>query len=377
METPPSISVRSAPVSVGNTIRGITPTVRQTSRDVVNVIGRDFVTSAIGTGTASNWNLVAGFPVTPVAFASSALQTYTRIYSKFKFNKLRVIYVTSSATSSSGDILICYNENRTDPMINYNSATFLNVVLSDPSTMLGIQWENNIQPIALRRNTQPKLISTGLQNDLDDTAQGEVLMFSRTPGTDSPGYFLIDYDVTFYELGLNPRLTSLSLVKPLYTPAQFIIASGSVNGKQIASLSGTRFIGGNTSTCTALSSYATTGDIYKLVLAVSDAGYSAWTTATGTTPTTATLFQHIIDSNIVAFSIVDGFTCYIVCSTSNSCSFYPSYTAATAASNFLAAGQTYTSATYAETSGVPSAGVWLFGYVSYVGNARPSSLQSN
>lgn len=369
---PPPLTVSSAPVSLGATIRGIAP-ITSAGRDSMRVVGRDFVGSLTPTGTAPNWALVTGFPLNPNAFQSSILQSYCRIYSKFRFHRVRVIYVTSSATSANGDVLMTHVENRSDPHPRCAASTYLNNMLSDDNTILTVQWQNQSQDIRLV-SSEPKILALSAVPDLDETSQGEILVYSRTSGTDSPGYFLIDYDVTFYEMGLNPRSGSMPAPRMVYSPFSCYINSGvSVTPNYVFNFraDSVAWMGGTTISSLTSSSPAL-GEIFKISLNVVDAAYNSWTVASGTVPTTANIFTELASAVGTTMSLADGFTCYMLYSGFDKCTLHPTYTAAQTASNPFVASSTYTTTT--PSPGV--SGIWLFGMASSVGFTRASSLQS-
>lgn len=368
----PPLSVASAPVSLGATVRGITPIVTQGGKDMVRVVGRDFVGALTATGTAANWTLVTGFPLNPNSFQSSILQSYCRIYSKFRFTRIRVLYVTSSATSANGDILVTYVENRSDPHPRCASTSFLNNMLSDESTILSVQWQNQSQDIKLVNNGT-KTLALSAQPDLDETSQGEILVYSRTSGTDSPGYFLIDYDVSFYEMGLNPRSGSMPAPRMLYTPfTAYLPASLTVVDAPVTlRADAIGWVGGTTITSLATNG-AVVGEVFKLSFIVTDGAYGNWTVTTGTKPTSANLLTELQGGSGTTLTITDGFTCYMQYAAVDKCTLYATYTGAMTNANPFVHQTAYTPATP-----VPgSTGVWVYGMCSSVGFSRANSLQS-
>lgn len=81
-------SITTAPVSIGNSVRGTKPRVRQTS-DGARIVGRDFAFALSGTGSAvTNWEVIGGMPLTPCVLPSSVLRNYCQMFQKFKVNRL-------------------------------------------------------------------------------------------------------------------------------------------------------------------------------------------------------------------------------------------------------------------------------------------------
>jgi hypothetical protein len=368
-------TINTAPVAIGNSMRGATPTVLRTGNDSVRLIGRDFAQTAYNSGSATNWLPVAGFPLTPNCFVSSVLRNYCQMYNKFKFNKLRLHYITSSPTSSSGDILFQVNANRTDPAPNWTGANFLPYALSKPETIIGPQWTNHTMEIVPKGPA--RTLDLGQNIDTDYQAQGEVFLFSKTSSTDSPGYLMIDYDVSFFEQSINPKQGLLPNPLLLYQPIQLVWTTTALtaNTTQPTPTVGTRGPGSSAITAITSSTSYKSGDIYKFVVDLTNTNMSAYTVSAGSVPTASTLFTESANAVNTALTLADGYTMYIVIYSSSSITFHATFAQALTASQRLISGVTATPNSYAETATVPSAGVWLMGYTSYVGSINPASLQ--
>lgn len=203
----------SAPVNIGTTIRSV-PSVTKMGRDSVTVTGRDFVGTLMGVSTTYNsWVLSGGFPVSPYAFTASALKGYFLTYQVFKVRRLCLHYISSSPTSSSGDILMLHHSNRGGPYVDHTSSNFMSYALSTPSAVLGPQWLN--KSVEVVDSDTYGWMETDLFNaeDVSHQAAGEVLVYTKntTNGVqaDSPGYILIDYQVEFAKKMVNPRSVTL------------------------------------------------------------------------------------------------------------------------------------------------------------------------
>jgi hypothetical protein len=368
-------TINTAPVAIGNSMRGVKAQVVQSSADQVRLVGRDFAQTAYNSGTVTNWLPVAGFPLTPNCFVSSTLRNYCQMYNKFKFNRVRLHYITSSPTSSSGDVLFQVNANRDDPIPNWTGANFLPYALSKPETIIGPQWTNHTMEITPKGPA--RTLDLGQNTDLDYQAQGEVFLYSKTASTDSPGYLLIDYDVTFYEQSINPKLSILPNPLLLWQTVQFVFPTTAltVNVTTVKTNSGTRGSGGTVVPATTSSSSWKAGDLFKFAFDVTNTNYAAMTVSAGAAPTAATMFVENISGLNKAITLVDGYTCYVLVVSSTDIRFFGSIAQALTISQSWVAGVTMTPNTYGETAGVPSAGCWIQGSMSYVGSVNPDSMQ--
>ena len=300
----PVSQINTAPVSVGNSVRGSRPRITQTTNGA-RVVGRDFAFALSSSAAAvTGWELIGGMPITPCALPSSVLRNYCQMFQKFKVNKIIAHYITSSPTSQAGDVLFYYERDRLAPMMDYSSSNFLPYVLSDPNTLIGPQWTNHSALVAPTPDWKSTLYAN--QTDINEDAAGSLFMFSKTNAANSPGYFLIDYDISFKELAVNPRAGALPIARAQSSfvcfTAPATTTQGTSDGYTIASGKTIANVTSANPTGHAL------GDIYKVRFQVTASTQvnAAWT-GTGTTPTTANLFQY---PDATAITIDDGFTCY-------------------------------------------------------------------
>lgn len=372
-------TVTTAPVAIGNSMKGFKAQVVQTGTDMVRVVGRDFAVTAASTGTVTGWTLDAIVPLTPAAFVSSVLRSYAQIYNKFKFNIVGLHYITSSSTATNGDVLFQVNANRTDPCANWTTTTFLPYALSKEETIIGPQWTNHscvIRPRGPTRSLVP-----GQNNDLDYQCQGEMQLYSKTSSTESPGYLLIDYDITFYEMSINPKAGLIPNPLIMGTPAQLIFpASGvSVTTPPVFTVTGTTFVGGTSITALSSQTGIHVGDVFKVIIDATNSNSAAWTFSAGSA-TLATVFSLRSGGTTgvtETFTLTDGFTCYGVYVSSTNFQLYADVTDAFVGgtAGLIDAGGTYTPNAYVDNSHSPNAGAWLYAWVSWVGSTNPAYLQ--
>jgi len=300
----PVSTVSTAPVAIGNSIRGSVPKVVNLS-DGVRVIGRDFAFAPGATASSiTNWQLIGGMPVSPCVLPSSILRSYVQTYAYFKFNRLAFHYITSSPTSQAGDVLFYYERDRKAPCCDWTNSSFLPYVLSDDLTIIGPQWTNHtamIKPVSTWKTT-----NFAMNADLDEDSLGTIMMFSKTNATNSPGYILVDYDVSFKSLSVNPRAGSLLIARGQMNPISFGLSATAVTaGSNTDTGLSVRGVGLDNA-ATAMPNGAASGDVYKVTI-------SATASTTLNTFTACTLSNLVVGPNAVDVAIVidDGFTAYI------------------------------------------------------------------
>jgi hypothetical protein len=308
----PVSQINTAPVSVGNSVRGSKPRVSQ-SIDGARIVGRDFAFALSASASAvTGWEVIGGMPLTPCAFPSSILRNYCQMFAKFKVNKCLVHYITSSPTSQAGDILFYYERDRLAPFPDYSNSSFLPFVLSDDHTIIGPQWTNHTMSI----KPVPEWKSTlyGNQTDINEDAAGSFFLFSKTNAANSPGYLLIDYDISFREMAVNPRAGTLPIARSQSTFVALDPGSTSTTGN---APTWNLTIGKNIANVTStVPTGWVLGDIYKTVLQVtaSQQVNTTWS-GVGTTPNSTNLIRYADD---LAITIDDGFTCYLLATTTTS-----------------------------------------------------------
>jgi len=331
--------INTAPVSVGNSVRGSKPRITQ-STNGARVVGRDFAFALSSSAAAiTNFELIGGMPLTPCALPSSVLRNYCQMFQKFKVNKIVVHYITSSPTSQAGDILFYYERDSNSPMMDYSSSSFLPFVLSDPHTVIGPQWTNH--SMLVNPTSEWKTTLYGNQSDLNEDKAGTLFMFSKTNAANSPGYVLIDYDISFRELSINPRAGTLPVAR---AQSSFICLTNTSTTTLGGSISFQTTVGKNIANVTsAMPTGCIEGDIYKVVFQItaSTAVNAAWS---GTpAPTTTNLLRYAEDRTL---TLDDGFTCYaLVLNSANVVNLYPTLEDAITTSRAIESGVASTSPT--------------------------------
>ncbi len=310
-----------APVSMGNTVRSVRQQITPT-KDGVRIVGRDYVQTVGGiASTINNWCLVGGTSLSPVALNASGLRGFFQSYERYKWNKSCVHYITSSPTSTSGDILLVYHANHGGPKVNHLSNNFLSYALSTDSALIGPQWTNHSVEII---RGQHEWRGTDILNaeDVEHQADGELLVYAKNTtnagSADPPGYVLIDYDISFSRRMLNPRVQTIpsALFKWFPTGLSF---SGLITQYDavVINTGTTSTYSGATGT---LPPNTAVGDVFQIVLdfqapptvfgGTLTAGSEAtmWVTNAASSGNLATT-----TINVIAYPVTTGATLYGVC----------------------------------------------------------------
>lgn len=337
----------SAPVSIGNTIRSVKQIVKP-SMDGVTIVGRDYVMAIGGTSTTYNgWCLQGGMGLSPIALNASGLRGFFQTYEKYKWLRCNAHYITSSPTSLAGDILLVYHSNHGGPKVDHSSSNFLSYALSTQSALIGPQWVNHSVSIIEGKR---EWYDTDVLNceDVEHQADGELLVYTKntTNGSspDSPGYLLIDYEISFSRRMLNPRVQTLPSSLFKWYPASFNANTGTGQFTVVS--------GGWTSANT----YAGTAGIAPTGVSNGDIFQAVFDTTNVVNPSSMNLASmwcyglaasgdaSTSTYNYNAYPLTNGCTLYIVASGSNF-NISPSYEAALAGQSMRWNVNTYTQLT--------------------------------
>lgn len=348
-------TINTAPVAIGNSLRGMKTQMLQTSTGV-RVLGRDFGFALTGSASITAWVLVGGMPLNPACLPSSALRNIYLMYNQYRLKNFCAHYITSSSTSSTGDIMFYCRRNEGSALPRPTNSTFLPFVLTDEFTVIGPQWTNHtfcLKPTGNWLDTD-----YGATGELANYNEFDLFLYSKTSTSDSPGYILIDYEFEFKELSLNPRAGIISTVAGAQAQWQQIGLSftGSQSSGNIAQAAA---YNSNTITGNPNTSWSPTqGDIYEVILDVSN--------STFTTPSSSSsVFREAMNGQTLTITITDGLVLYMTfsnVSSSLAMEFYLNIESAVSNVNPIQWGST---ATYS---------VVLLAWVKVVTSISPSTL---
>jgi len=330
-------TINTAPVAIGNSLRGAKTSIVHTPTGCI-VTGRDFGFSPVATGNVTSWVLVGGCPITPFCFASSVLRNAASMYARFKCRSLVLHYITSSSTSTTGDVMFYVRRNEGSVLPLPTGNTFLPYVLSDALTVIGPQWTNH--SMVIDTNQMPWLNSDyGATPKLNTYNQYDAFLYSKTSSTESPGYVILDYSFEFKEVSISPRsgaLATIASTKAQWNQVAFTLGTNATAGTTVATITAYSTTGIGATSITAPS--PTSGDVYEFVVDVSNSTFSAATAANCFQYSSAEVFQ--------AFTLTDGQIFYVVTEAGTTVHFYTSLEAAVSNSAAIRFGATVQ---YAET----------------------------
>jgi hypothetical protein len=223
-------------------------------------------------------------------------------------------YITASNSAQQGDIAFYYGKNRNSVFLSQTSPNFLAMLITDENTIIGPQWVNH----SIQMNVASNWLSTdyGMTSNPDMYSAGEIFLLAQSPATTNNlepcGYVLIDYVVEFAQHQLSPRSLTLPYVRAQYFQTNIGVAAATVTKGSTfwCNQVGNRLDGASASSPSGWQP----GDIYKVILDVTNSNVSSWV-GVGI----SNLFQYNLETGFSAatpiqpaLTIVDGTTFYAV-----------------------------------------------------------------
>lgn len=357
----PVTTIDTAPVSIGNTFGGAKPVVTGIP-DGQRIRGRDFLCNIDpSAATVVSWTMVAGAPISPLCMISSGVKSMVQMYGKYCVHGIAIHYITACTTADAGTLMIYIGKDRAEPGLITTNNNFLPVVLSDPNTVISPVWKN----CSAVYRPSPAWYTTDLFNGdgLHEQGPGEVFAYIRIPSTNVPGYFLIDYDISFMTMQVNIKSLSLPVSRMKYTQVRMYdgaAVTGQVATYDIATVG--QFLLDGVTSSTVPSGYVV-GDIYKII-ANNEDGYAG--AAALSLSYTVNMAIAGGAASISVTSYQDGATFYGVATTNTALVLYPNYYCAYTGHNPLLQSLAINGAVHS-----------YIAYISLVGSVIGGLLQAN
>jgi hypothetical protein len=190
-------------------MRAKTPKVTR-STDGAVMHGSDFVGAVTNQGTTT-FSVGKSAMLSPAYFVGTFLGNMVRSYEKYRWRKLRIVYVPSVSTSVGGQVLLCSSHSVSEPCLNSASGTFLQRAMSQGNASMGPPWIENY--IDIDCSSDWKLIDPATTNDPDDCIAEELQVYTTASTIGRIGYLYAEYEIEFKNTMYQPHSTSL----PIFT----------------------------------------------------------------------------------------------------------------------------------------------------------------
>jgi hypothetical protein len=277
------------------------------------------------------------------------------MYAEYMVHAVAFHYVTATTTATPGSILMYVGKDRAGPGVITSSANLLPFILSDQETVISPVWQNCssvFRPV-------PQWYTTGLGNDegLHEQACGEFFIFDKSDSANTPGYVIMDYDISFRVMQVNIKSLTFPMTRMKYTQMVFGLNTSITQGGN-GNMTTNAGVLLDAATQSATPTGSVIGDVFKVILNVTNSSFSG--------ANNGNLFQvGTGNSQTTTVTLLDGFTMYAVYDATNQMVLFPTYEGAITNSNPMQYG--HTGATV----------VSLYAYLSYVGSVGNSTFQAS
>jgi hypothetical protein len=136
-------------------------------------------------------------PLSPANMGNAMLGNVSRYYERFRFNRIRIHYLTASATTTEGTVVISHQVDPLNeiPTRGFNGSDLFTNLFSRENTVMGPVWENCFMDIPCHKDkwcyTDGKYGHT-----MEDLFAGYVIGYSSL-ATGTPGRLVMEFDVEF------------------------------------------------------------------------------------------------------------------------------------------------------------------------------------
>jgi predicted secreted protein len=251
----PSVSMIMAPNSFGSQIQSVPSTTRQT-KDGLIVRSRDLVITVKAPVLTTGIELCGAIPLNPTYFVNGSFSEYTPFYEQFRLRRIRFTYITSSPTSSGGEVFMYLDENPSVSVLNSRSTSFPSKLMSTKNSVMGPLWLNT--SLDYRPGSQDyKLLNPITNASMEESTYGTFYIFQSNPAS-TAGYVIADCEIEFVGKRNTMYQSPLSYITPYtYTSfdLQYDYSATPVQGTDVL-----------VTTYSLSPNPSTPGTIYKLIL---------------------------------------------------------------------------------------------------------------
>jgi hypothetical protein len=200
-------------------------------------------------------------PLSPANMGNAMLGNVSRYYERFRFNRIRIHYLTASATTTDGTVVLTHQMDPINeiPTRGYSGTDLYTNLFSRENTIMGPVWENSYMDIPCHPDkwcyTDGKYGHT-----MEDLYGGYIIAYS-TLASGVPGRVVMEFEVEF-----NSRANNIGNGVPRAAATHAVLALGAVTA-------------GTTAFVTDIGSLQAGNDVISTVFV--DGGASNFTTGGG------------------------------------------------------------------------------------------------
>jgi len=180
--------------------------------------------------------LQAIVPLNPGNFGNSMLSNVSRFYEQFRFRKLRLHYLTSSATTTAGTVVLSHQVDSLNevPSRGYKSSDLYSNLFSRENTLMGPVWDNAFMDVPKEGLERWCFTDSKFGHTVEDLFSGYLLAYS-TIESGVPGRLVLEFVCEFKgranEIGDNiPRPMTTIMNYTISSKTAGDIAQGDISG---------------------------------------------------------------------------------------------------------------------------------------------------
>jgi len=195
----------SAPSAISSVLTSI-PTKTKSIPNGTNVTGREFISTVEGSGVAT-FGVGKSALLAPGYFYGGVLGQLARAYQFYKWNKLIVHYIPKVSTSTAGQVVICSQDNISEPFLCPESTTMLQRAMVSGNGVMTPVW----MPIrmVIQTDSTKRYIDATTNADINSNVFAELQVMTQSSVGGNLGYLWLEYSVELTHPMLQPHLTTL------------------------------------------------------------------------------------------------------------------------------------------------------------------------
>lgn len=313
----------SAPAAISSVLTA-QKTRTRSIKDGVFVAGREFLSTVEGQGVSA-FGLGKCFPLAPAYFYGGVLGQLCRSYQYYRWRKLCVHYIPKVSTATTGEIIICSNENVVEPCLSGESTTFLQRAIVSGNGVMAPLWI----PVKMEISTDDvwRFVDPANNVDINETIFAELQAYTQIGVAAQPGYLWLEYECELKVPMLQPHSTSIPLIAG---GSRVTLADNSATNTAPAPVALTSISGLDFSTLGFGAIFKLSIDLQACTAGSGATLANAWKVQTLTAGSGLTTAGTIVVQTFGNLTIVGGLTVYLAWNTSTNLSVYTTIEAAVA-----------------------------------------------
>lgn len=195
----------SAPTSISSVLTAM-PTKTRSIQNGVIVSGREFISTVEGNGV-STFGVGKSALLAPAYFYGGVLGQLARAYQFYKWTHLVVHYIPKVSTGTSGQVVICSQDNITEPFMCPEASTMLQRAMVSGNGVMTPAWMP--AKMMIQTDNVKRYVDATTNIDINSNIFAELQVLTQVGTSQNLGYLWLEYIVELTHPMLQPHLTTL------------------------------------------------------------------------------------------------------------------------------------------------------------------------